>query len=96
MFFSLVFSNKISLLKHHASVIYFYVLLAKKLLNKIYFVKLHFEMETQEHTIVIPLQQIPPAEVIQQALVVQRRSVNVSAAKKKKVSTGITFLECFL
>ena len=83
MFFSVVFSSKISLLKHHASVIYFYILLAKKLLNRIYFIKLHFEMETQEHSKLIPMQQIPPAEVIQQALVVQRRSVNESAAKKK-------------
>ena len=40
-------------------------------------------METQEHSNLIPMQQIPPAEVIQQALVVQRRSVNESAAKKK-------------
>ena len=83
MFLSLVFSSKMSFLKHHASVIYFYILLAKKLLNRIYFIKLHFEMETQEHSNLIPMQQIPHAEVIQQALVVQRRSVNESAAKKK-------------
>lgn len=91
MFFSLVFSSKISLLKHHASVIYFYILLAKKLLNRIYFIKLHFEMETQEHSNLIPMQQIPPAEVIQQALVVQRRSVNESAAKKNRLVLELLF-----
>lgn len=91
MFFSLVFSSKISLLKHHASVIYFYILLAKKLLNRIYFIKLHFEMETQEHSNLIPMQQIPPAEVIQQALVVQRRSVNKSAAKKNRLVLELLF-----
>ena len=91
MFFSVVFSSKISLLKHHASVIYFYILLAKKLLNRIYFIKLHFEMETQEHSNLIPMQQIPPAEVIQQALVVQRRSVNKSAAKKNRLVLELLF-----
>ena len=91
MFFSLVFSSKISFLKHHASVIYFYILLAKKLLNRIYFIKLHFEMETQGHSNLIPVQQIPPAEVIQQALVVQRRSVNKSAAKKNRLVLELLF-----
>ena len=38
-------------------------------------------METQEHTTAIPVQQVPPAAVMQQAGVVQRRTVNVSAVR---------------
>lgn len=38
-------------------------------------------METQAHTAVIPMQQVPAAAVMQHAGVVQRGTVNVSAVR---------------
>ena len=38
-------------------------------------------METQDRTNLIPVQQVPPTGVMQQAGVVQRRTVNVTAAR---------------
>lgn len=38
-------------------------------------------METQEHTTVIPVQQVPPTAVMQQTGVAQRQIVNVSAVR---------------
>ena len=38
-------------------------------------------METQEHTTLIYMQQIRPAEARQQTWVLQRRAVHVSAAR---------------
>ena len=38
-------------------------------------------METQEHTTLIHMQQIPSVEVRQQTGVVQRRAVHISAAR---------------
>lgn len=38
-------------------------------------------METQAQTTLIPMQQVPPASVLQQAGVIQRGTVNVSAVR---------------
>lgn len=51
----------------------------EKVIHK--FSLLNFVMETLAHTTLIPVQQIPPATVIQQAGVGQRGRVNVSAAR---------------
>lgn len=48
-------------------------------------------METQEHTTVIPVQQVPPTAVMQQAGVAQRQSVNVSAVRV----LGQSWNQCF-
>ena len=51
----------------------------KKVFNQI--ILLIFVMETQAHTAIIPMQQVPPAAVMQHAGVVQRGTVNVSAVR---------------
>ena len=51
----------------------------EKVLKKI--ILLSFVMETQDRTNLIPVQQVPPTAVMQQAGVVQRRTVNVTAAR---------------
>ena len=38
-------------------------------------------METQALTTIIPMQQVPPASVLQKAIVIQRGTVNVSTVR---------------
>ena len=61
--------------------VFLFVFSEAKVLNKIYFIKLYLVMETQEHTTLIHMQQIPPVEARQQTWVLQRRAVHVSAAR---------------
>lgn len=51
----------------------------KKVLHKI--ILLNLIMESQGQTSLIPLQQVPPAAAMQEAEVIQRGTVNVSAVR---------------